>query len=119
MIDQDWKNYKERCLTRTDGSKEYYLHDRLHRIGGFAIERPDGTGIYSVNGVKITKIEHDRIAKMCTVVRGNIYDLFFCLNLIEWEYDFRDAKYGILDKEVYEFVDNVLDLKEWSEKTPY
>ena len=53
--------------TDPDGTKYWFQNDRLHRTDGPAIEKPDGTKDYWINGKQLSKFE------ICTLfkVRSN------------------------------------------------
>ena len=41
-----------------DGSKSWYLNNKIHREDGPAIEWPDGTKFWCLNGKLLTQEEH-------------------------------------------------------------
>ena len=42
-----------KCKTYPDGTKRWYLNDKLHRTDGPAIEYPDGTTYWYLKGKRI------------------------------------------------------------------
>jgi hypothetical protein len=47
------------AVIRSDGSQVYYEYDKIHRIGGPAYIGIDGIIEYYINGKQVTKLEHD------------------------------------------------------------
>jgi hypothetical protein len=43
-----------------DGSKDWYLNDKLHREDGPAVEYADGTKFWYLNGIEMTEQEHQQ-----------------------------------------------------------
>ena len=46
------------CNTLPDGSKEWYVDDKLHRTDGPAVEWADGAKAWSLHGKRLTEAEH-------------------------------------------------------------
>ena len=52
------------AIEHPKGSKEWYVNWKLHRIGGPAIENIEGYVAYYIEGIERTKEEHDLLYKM-------------------------------------------------------
>lgn len=96
-----------------EGSCEYFWHGMRHRIDGPAIELSNGIKQYYILDTKITNIEFQRLTTICVPVSGSLYDLFYCLNMVETEYESNQHKFGYVSLGDWEVVDLMLNLDDW------
>lgn len=96
-----------------EGSKEYFWHGMRHRTDGPAIELSNGIKQYYILDKKITNIELQRLNSLFVPVKNNMYNLFYCLNMTDFEYESNEHKFGYVSLENFELVDGKLNLKEF------
>lgn len=96
-----------------EGSREYFWHGMRHRMDGPAIELSNGVKQYYVLDKKITNIEFQRLSMLFVPVTNNLYNLFYCLNMTEIEYESNKYKFGLVSLEDWESVNKKLNIEDF------